>query len=258
MDLFFVYLTDIVLVTWLFMTMVFIFAILRKDNSIVDSFWGLGFILIALYSLSQSGQIDLRKVIVNVFIIMWGLRLAIHITIRNRGKGEDFRYKAWRNTWKLFYLRSYIQIFLLQGLIMVVVSYPVWLTNFTSAGKLGLWDFFGLVLFGSGFLTEVTADSQLSAFKTEKRNQGKLLSTGLWAFSRHPNYFGEALLWWGFSFYTLSLPFGWTTFISPVIMTLLLRYISGVPMLENHFSKHPDWEAYKKKTAPFVPFLHRF
>jgi steroid 5-alpha reductase family enzyme len=258
MELFLIYLTDIVLITWLFMSIVFIFAILRKDNSIVDIFWGLGFILIGLYSLFQSGQIDLRKGIINLLVILWGLRLTIHITARNKGKGEDFRYKAWRNSWKLFYLRSYLQIFILQGLIMVVVSSPVWFTNFTSGGQLGLWDFLGLILFGAGFMTEVMSDSQLSAFKEDKRNKGKLLTTGLWAISRHPNYFGEALLWWGIAFYSLSLQWGWTTLISPIVMTLLLRYVSGVPMLESHFKSHPDWESYKKKTAPFVPFLHQF
>lgn len=240
------------------MTMIFIFALIRKDNSIVDVFWGLGFIIIAGYSIIQSGELDLRKIIVNSLVVIWGIRLSFHIYQRNAGKEEDFRYKAWRMKWKFFHLRSYFQIFMLQGLIMMVVASPLWFINFGSSGPLGLWDFLGLVTFGAGFLVEVLSDSELAEFRKKSSNKGKLLTTGLWSVSRHPNYFGEALLWWGLSFYTLSLPGGWMTLISPIVMTLLLRYVSGVTMLEDKMKSHPDWEAYKTKTAPFVPFLYQF
>jgi steroid 5-alpha reductase family enzyme len=240
------------------MTMIFIFALIKKDNSIVDIFWGLGFMVIAGYSLIQSGDLDLRKIIVNFLIVLWGLRLSFYIYQRNAGKDEDFRYKAWRKSWSLFYLRSYFQIFMLQGLIMLVVASPIWFINFTSSGPLGLWDFLGLVTFGAGFLIEVLSDSELAEFKKNPANKGKLLTNGLWSKSRHPNYFGEALLWWGISFYALSMSGGWMTLVGPVVITLLLRFVSGVPMLEEKFKSHPDWDSYKAKTAPFVPFLHRF
>lgn len=249
------YIPELGLVVGLYMTMVFILALMRKDNSVVDSFWGLGFIIVSVYSLVQSGEIDLRKAIVNTLVVIWGLRLSVHIMIRNKGKEEDFRYKAWRKSWNFFYLRSYFQIFLLQGFFMLVISAPVWFINFNQGGKLGIWDSLGLLLFGIGFMTEAMADYQLSVFKHRSSAKGKLITTGLWAVSRHPNYFGEALLWWGISLYALSYPNGWYTLISPVVITLLLRFVSGVPMLEKKFQKHPDWEKYKSATAPFVPFV---
>ena len=249
------YFLDICVIITLFMTSVFILALIRKDNSIADIFWGLGFVFVSLYSLIQSGEIDLKKIIVNSLVVIWGFRLSIHIMIRNRGKGEDFRYKSWRKTWKLFYLRSYFQVFLLQGFFMLIISSPVWFINFSTSGKLGMWDSLGLMVFGAGFLIEVFSDYQLTEFKRIPKNKGKIITTGLWSVSRHPNYFGEALLWWGISLYALSFPGGIYTLISPVLITLLLRFVSGVPLLEKRYRDHPDWPAYKNSTAPFVPFI---
>jgi steroid 5-alpha reductase family enzyme len=239
----------------LYMTIIFILALMRKDNSIVDVAWGVGFIVVALYSIVQSGEVDLRKMIVSLLVLLWGMRLSFHIMVRNSGKGEDFRYKAWRNTWKLFILRSFFQIFMLQGVFMLIISSPVWFINFNSGGPLGPWDSLGLLVFGAGFMIEALADYQLVDFKKNPDNRGKIITTGLWAVSRHPNYFGEALVWWGISFYALSFPFGWYTLISPLIITLLLRFVSGVPMLEKKYEHHPDWPDYKAKTAAFVPFI---
>lgn len=250
---------DISLVIFLYMTSVFIIAQIKRDNSIVDIFWGLGFILVAIYSLIQSGEImDLRKMIVTLLVTIWGIQLSGHILLRNKGKGEDFRYKAWRDTWKFFTARSYLQIFMLQGIFMLIISCPVWLINFQSSQPLGIWDTLGLTVFGIGLFFEAIGDFQLSQFKKDPANQGKIITTGLWEITRHPNYFGEALVWWGIGFYAVSLPNGWYALISPVIITLLLRYVSGVPMLEKKFEGRSDWEAYKKETAPFVPFVHFF
>lgn len=248
-------LPEVSLVIFLYMTIIFILAIIRKDNSIVDVAWGVGFIIISIYSTIQSGEVDLRKMIVGLLVLLWGLRLSFHIMVRNSGKGEDFRYKAWRNTWKYFTVRSFFQIFMLQGLLMLIISAPIWFINTGDGGQLGLWDSIGLIVFGLGFLIEVIADSQLSAFKENQANAGKIITTGLWSISRHPNYFGESLVWWGISFYALSFPYGWCTLVSPVIITLLLRFVSGVPMLEKKYIDHPDWADYKSKTATFVPYV---
>lgn len=249
------YFLDLGMVIMLFMTLVFILALVRKDNSIVDVSWGLGFIVIAIYSLVQSGEIDLRKTIVNILVLLWGLRLSVHIMIRNRGRGEDFRYKAYRKNWKFFFVRSYFQVFLLQGFFMLIISSPVWFINFSKGDTLGIWDSLGLLLFGAGFLTEALADYQLSEFKKNQSNHGKIMTTGLWSVSRHPNYFGEALLWFGLFLYALSIPGGWFTMISPVVITLLLRFVSGVPLLEKKFQSYPGWADYKSNTATFVPFI---
>jgi steroid 5-alpha reductase family enzyme len=246
---------EVALVIGLYMTIIFILALIRKDNSIVDVAWGLGFIIIAIYSIIQSGEVDIRKMIISLLVLLWALRLSFHIFVRNSGKGEDFRYKAWRDTWKYFYLRSFFQIFVQQGFFMLVISTPIWFINFSSGGPIGLWDSIGLLVFGFGFMFEVVGDYQLSEFRKDPANKGKIIQTGLWSVTRHPNYFGEALVWWGISFYALSFAHGWVTLIGPVIITLLLRFVSGVPMLEKKYENHPDWKDYKSKTAAFVPFV---
>jgi steroid 5-alpha reductase family enzyme len=250
--------TEIALLVLLYMTLVFILALIAKDNSIADIFWGPGFILVAIYSLIQDTGPDLRKYIVTFLVALWGIRLAVHVFLRNRGKGEDFRYRNWRETWKLFVLRSYFQIFLLQGFIMYIIAFPVFYINFYSNEPLGFWDTLGLVVYGTGFFIESVADYQLVNFKKDPANKGKLMQTGLWEISRHPNYFGESLIWWGISIYALSLPHGWMTMLSPVIVTLLLRYISGVPMLEKKYEGRPGWDEYKSRTAPFIPYVKFF
>ena len=127
-------LIEVGLVICLYMTLVFIFALIRKDNSIVDIFWGVGFIIVALYSVIQSGEVDLRKMIVSLLVLLWGLRLSFYILARNSEKGEDFRYKVWRDTWKFFVLRSFFQIFMLQGMFMLIVSAPIWFINSAKEG----------------------------------------------------------------------------------------------------------------------------
>ena len=248
--------TEIALLILIYMTLVFVLALIARDNSIVDIFWGPGFILIAIYSLIQDTEPDLRKWIVTFLVALWGVRLSVHVFLRNRGRGEDLRYRQWRETWKFFIIRSYLQIFLLQGLFMFIIASPLYYVNFYSKEPLGFWDTLGLVVFGTGFFFEAAADFQLMDFKRKPENQGRIMTTGLWEMSRHPNYFGEALVWWGISFYALNLPYGWITLVSPFIITLLLRFVSGVPMLEKKYSGRPDWEEYKRKTAAFVPFVN--
>jgi steroid 5-alpha reductase family enzyme len=249
---------EIALLVFIYMTIIFVFALIRKDNSIIDIFWGTGFIVIALYSFIRNPEIEIRRTIVTLLIILWGIRLSVHIYLRNHGKEEDFRYRKWRETWKWFILRSYLQIFMLQGLLMIIIASPVYFINFYSNGIPGIWDTLGLMIFGTGFLLEAFADYQLTAFKKDPSNHGKILTSGLWKYSRHPNYFGETLVWLGLCFYTLSIPNGWMTLISPVVITLVLRYVSGVPMLEKKYNGRPDWEAYKKATAPLIPYVHFF
>lgn len=144
---------------------------------------------------------------------------------------------------------------MLQGLFMLIISAPVWFINSMPGRPLTWWDNAGLIVFGIGFLFEAIGDYQLAVFRKDPANKGKLMTTGLWSITRHPNYFGESLVWWGIALYAVSLPLGWITLVSPVLITLLLRFVSGVPMLEKRFHDHPDWPAYADKTAPFVPFL---
>jgi len=249
---------QIALLIFAFMTLAFIVGLLIKDNSIVDVFWGPGFIIVTAYSLAMAPDLDLRKAIIAFLVLTWGLRLAIYIFQRNKLQGEDFRYRNWRETWKNFTLRSFFQVFMLQGLIMYIVSFPVWYINFHPGEPLTTVDTVGLGLFGAGFLFEIIGDTQLAYFRESKKNKGKLITRGLWKYSRHPNYFGEALIWWGIWFYAIGIPYGWITVISPLLITILLRYVSGVPMMEKRTSQLPGWDEYAEKTAPFVPFLKFF
>ncbi len=250
----FEYLPWVVLIVFVYMTAIFILALIVKDNSIVDIFWGLGFIVISLFSLLQTDFVSLKKIIVTSLILIWGLRLSIHILIRNRGHGEDFRYANWRQTWKNFILRSYLQVFMLQGFFMLVIAWPVLYINNGTPEETGLIDVAGLLIFVAGFLFEAVGDYQLVKFRQNKENKGKIITTGLWQYTRHPNYFGEALLWWGIWLMAVPVVDGIYTIVSPVVLTILLRYVSGVPMLEKKYEGRPDWEEYKKKTPVFVPF----
>jgi steroid 5-alpha reductase family enzyme len=165
---------------------------------------------------------------------------------------------VWRDTWRFFVLRSFFQVFMLQGLLMLIISAPVWFVGFSNGGPLGPWDSLGLLIFGTGFMIETIGDYQLTEFKRDPANEGKLMTTGLWSLTRHPNYFGEALVWWGIGCYTLSFHNGWYTLIGPLVITIFLRFVSGVPMLEKKYKGRPDWEEYKATTAPFIPFVKFF
>lgn len=240
----------------LFMTLVFVPALVLKDNSIVDIFWGLGFVVLAIVSLWPFDSMDIKKYLVNLLILFWGWRLSLHIFLRNRGKGEDFRYANWRQTWKFFIVRSFLQVFMLQGFFMLIIAWPVLHINYHEEVPVGFIDIAGLLIFLAGFLFEVVGDYQLDKFKKDTSNAGKIITSGLWKYTRHPNYFGEALLWWGIWLIAVPVVDGIFTIISPVIITVLLRFVSGVPMLEKKYEGRPDWEEYKAKTPVFVPFLN--
>lgn len=251
----FQYLLPAMLMIFVYMSSVFLLALILKDNSIVDIFWGIGFILLTILSLWKSDSFDAKKIIVGMMILIWGLRLSIHIFLRNKGRGEDFRYANWRRTWKNFVLRSFLQVFMLQGFFMLVIVWPVLHINHGSSVEFGMIDIFGILIFLTGFIFEVIGDFQMKAFKKDPANSGKIITTGLWKYTRHPNYFGEALLWWGIWLMAVPVIDGIYTILSPLVITWLLRYISGVPMLEKKYEGRADWEEYKAKTPVFVPFV---
>ena len=231
----------------------FAVSLLRKRNDVADIFWGIGFILVAwtLYILSEMP--NNRGLLVNVLVTIWGLRLALHIFLRNRGKSEDFRYKAWREEWgETFYWRSYLQVFLLQGVFLFLISLPIIFVN-TRVREFGVFDILGLIIWTIGFFFEAVGDFQLLQFTKNPANKGKIMQTGLWKYTRHPNYFGEVTLWWGVFLFALSLPYGFLTIVSPLTITYLLIYISGIPMLEKKYENNPEFAEYKKRTNAFFP-----
>lgn len=232
--------------------LLFLLSLILKDNSIVDVFWGLGFIQVAIHSWYLNPTVSFLKIAVLVFVIFWGTRLAYHIVKKKlHSKQEDPRYQKWRKTWKYFYIRSIFQIYLLQMGLLVVVSLPLYLLF--SLQNFGVSAFFIIGGFISiiGLLTEIIADKQLYKFIISK--QKGIMNKGLWKYTRHPNYFGESLIWLGISI--IALPINIISLVSYITIFILLRFVSGVPMAEEIFKGNKEYEKYAKKTPAFFPKL---
>lgn len=241
------------------MTLLWIISLWQKDASIVDIFWGIGFMIIAWLAFLSTPQGYLpRKQLLCILVMIWGLRLAIHIGIRNRGKPEDFRYAGWRLEHGMhWWWYSFFQVFLLQGFLMWLISAPIVAAQTSGfPAILTPLDMIGVLLWSFGFLFESIGDAQMMLFKSKPKNRGMLLTAGLWKYTRHPNYFGEAVLWLGF--YMIALAAGrWWTIFSPLLMTFLLVKISGVAMLERTMKLKPGYEEYMQKTSAFLPWVPR-
>lgn len=244
---------DSALVVLTFMHLVMLIAFLKKDNGIVDVFWGLGFTTVAvfvhLYYPHPYSWLTM------LLVAIWGFRLAIHIGVRNtQKKVEDWRYANWRKEWgKWFYIRSYLQVFLLQGFFMWIILLPV--LQRPGAESLYWYQYLGIALWLFGLLWESIGDWQLFQFKKDPKNKGKILTKGLWALSRHPNYFGEAVLWWGIVLFVLPWGLWYLSLLGAITITYLLTRVSGVPFLEWKYRDNPAYLEYIRTTPAFVPKL---
>ncbi len=237
-----------------YMLIWFIVSLVLKRNDVADIAWGGGFIVAAFAAFVYHGAATPRALLVLALVTVWGLRLALHIGLRNRGKAEDARYRMWREEWgKHATLRSFFQIYLLQGMLLVIISIPVLKAVTTPAGSLTAFDVFGMLVWVAGFLFEAFADWQLLQFKKEPGNKGRIITTGLWRFSRHPNYFGEVTIWWGIYLIALAVPGGWMTVIGPMTITALILGVSGIPMLEKKYEGNREFDEYKRRTSAFFP-----
>ena len=237
------------------MTLVWLLSLALRNAGIVDVFWGLGFtILVVLSAWLGSGDAG-RSALTLALVAVWGVRLAAHIGWRSRGKPEDFRYQEFRrNAGQAFWWRSYFTVFLLQGGVMWVVALPLLAALGASHPPVfGVWDVVAVVLWVVGFAFEAGGDLQLARFKANPANRGRVLSSGFWGLTRHPNYFGDALVWWGFG--CLGLAVGaWWALIGPVVMTFLLWRVSGVAMLERSMvDTKPGYREYVESTPAFLP-----
>ena len=226
-----------------------------RDSSIVDIAWGPLLFLIGVTYYATTVVAGSRARLMMALVALWAIRLAAHIGARNLGHGEDFRYAAWRaqhpDTW---WIRSYFKVFLLQGVIAWIVAMPLYYA-ITSASPVHftLWDQIGALVFAAGFLFEAIGDEQLRRFKANPANKGRVMNTGLWRYTRHPNYFGEAVLWWGLGLIGVAAG-GWLGLVGPAIITFLLIRVSGVAMLEKTLKEtKPGYADYIARTPAFFP-----
>lgn len=250
------YYSILILALFIYMTLCFFVSLVKKRNDVADIAWGLGFVILSWIALFISKNFDIRNIVVCVLVSIWGLRLAWHIYYRNRGKSEDYRYLAWRNEWgKWFYIRSYFQVFILQGILLFVIITPILLINKNGGFNIGFLDFIGILVWIIGFYFESVGDAQLSKFIKNPENKGKIMQSGLWAYTRHPNYFGEVVQWWGLWLIALSVPSGFWTIIGPITITFLILKVSGIPMLEKKMIDNPEYTNYKKRVSIFIPMF---
>lgn len=249
------YYLSLAIVLFGYMTLWFFISLVKKRNDVADVAWGLGFVTLAWASLILSG-ITVRGFLVNILVTIWGIRLAWHIYRRNRGKPEDYRYATWRAEWgRWFYVRSYLQVYVLQGIFLFLIVLPVLFINQGIGESLGVFDVIGTLIWITGFYFESTGDAQLARFVRDPSNKGKIMQSGLWRYSRHPNYFGEVTQWWGVFIISLSLPLGIVTIIGPLTITYLILFVSGVPLLDKKYAGRTDFEEYKKRTSVFIPWF---
>lgn len=239
------------------MIVLWAWSVYRRDASIVDPWWSMGFLLVAVCTwLSSSGS--LSKAVLLGCVALWAVRLWWHLLRRSIGKPEDPRYQQFRKRFgaQRYWWVSLFQVFLLQGALLVLIAVPLEAALAAPLADGFVWnDGVGVVFFAIGFVCEATADSQLQRFRADPSKRGAVLDTGIWRYSRHPNYFGETLIWWGFWLCAVDAPFGVWSVVSPVLLTVLLLRVSGVTMLESQLAKtKPGYAEYVRKTSVFVPW----
>jgi steroid 5-alpha reductase family enzyme len=254
-----------------YVTLGFGLSVLLQRNDVADGLWGGGIFLASAMAVYSSGRDGTPQPLVDLLcglVFLWAVRITWQIGNRFVANDrEDFRYATWRKTWTHFYLRSYLQVFLLQGVLMVCVAMSVIAPTF----YLDATDYspalvaVGLLVFGVGLTCETVADVQLNAFLRAPHRPGDFLQTGLWAYSRHPNYFGEVTLWWGLFLIAIApavpnglhndLPAVLAALISPLTVTFLILMVSGIPAVEAKRKDDPAFERYKQRVSAFVPWF---
>ncbi|MGA7879068.1 MAG: DUF1295 domain-containing protein [Desulfoferrobacter sp.] len=236
------------------------FSLIKKDASIADIYWGLGFVIVAWITGIRVEGFDWRKITVLFFVSIWGLRLAFHIGWRSWGKEEDRRYQKWRQEYgDRFWWVSLFLVFGLQGVLLWVISLVVQAALVSDLPDHLVWlDGVGILLWSTGFLFEAVGDWQLARFKADPDNSGKVMDRGLWAYTRHPNYFGECLIWWGIFCLAVTAPKNFWTIVSPITITFLLLRVSGVTLLEKDIAeRRPEYREYIGTTSAFIPWFRK-
>ena len=240
------------------MTVLWIISVFLKNVSIVDLFWGLGFVLSASVYFILTDEIGVRKVLLLGMVVLWGFRLSFYLAWRNWGKEEDFRYRNFRAAYgeKRYWWISFFQTFLLQGVLMWLISAPLLGAQLEASDpQFSLLDLAGILVWTVGFVFEAGGDYQLARFRANTKNKGKVLNTGFWHYTRHPNYFGDAAVWWGFAMLSISAG-SFLPALGSLLMTALIIKVSGVALLETSLKKDkPEYADYIQKTSAFLPWF---
>ena len=248
-----------ILALFIFFNIAFIVAQIKKNNGLADMAWGLGFVVVAITSLIVAGTYHIYQIVITALVLIWGFRLFFYIGLRNWSKPEDFRYVNMRSKWKTHvHIKAYFIVFMLQMTFLLIVSLPIQISAYVDT-TLDLFGYIilgvGILLWVIGFFFEAVGDAQLKTFKSNPENKGKIMQTGLWKYTRHPNYFGEALMWWAIGIIGLST-LSWISLIGlvgPAFINYLLVFVSGVPLLEKKYKDNEAFQAYAKKTSVFFP-----
>lgn len=244
------------IIIFIYFTLLFAMACWQRNYAIADIGWGAGFILTAFFSVWMSPQHSLLEIMVTLLVLLWGGRLSIYIYLRNKNKPEDFRYREMRESWGSHAnLHAYVKLYLVQAVIMWIVSIAIMIAAEATSSPLTwqTWFFAAVAIFG--FMYESLSDYQLAQFKKSPENRGKIMASGLWQFSRHPNYFGEIIFWWGISLLVMINSGQCLALISGLTMNILIVYVSGVPMLEKKYKDNPAYQDYIAKTNAILPRL---
>jgi len=239
------------------MTLLWGVSIIVKNVSIVDLFWGLGFVLTGGFYFLKTEGLEIRKIIVLTLVAIWGLRLSFYLAWRNIGEGEDYRYKEFRKKYgEKYWWVSYFQTFLLQGVLMWLISVPLLGAQYVGRNvPFGILDITGIVIWVIGFFFETTGDIQLARFKSDPSNKGKVMDTGLWKYTRHPNYFGDSAVWWAYGILCIAAG-SYIPILGSILMTVIIIKISGVGLLEKSLkNKKPGYREYIEKTSAFIPWF---
>ncbi len=250
-----------------YLIIAFIIGTIKKNNGLMDVFYGPGYFVVALTSLILffmiNGTVDIRQIIITILVFLWAVRLGTYVFIRNRGKPEDYRYREMRERWKTnIVLKSFIRVYIFQGIVIFIVAFPVWFVNIsTNPPILNLLDFsgvtlwLGIVVWLIGFLFETIGDYTLYKFLQKPENKGKIMDRGVWKLSQHPNYFGEVTQWWGIYVIALAVPFGFISFIGPLFITYMIIKVSGIKLLDKRFEADDKYADYKRRTSVFFPWF---
>lgn len=241
-----------------YMSAVFLIARRKRRYDLVDVGWGGAFIAVAIVSfMLQPGTKFVWDVqsITTLLVVLWGARLSLHILRRIRSSlAEDKRYRELRHDWDgNVTVNAYFRLFAAQAVMATIIALPVVYINIGPDNADIRYLLIGLFIWVIGFFFESVGDAQLRGFLKDPRHKGKLMTRGLWKYSRHPNYFGEAAQWWGIFVIALGLPFGWISVIGPLLITYLLMKVSGVPLTEKYFAGRPGWDEYRRRTSAFIP-----